>query len=204
MPSKNRVKIYIPDSYYHIYNRGVAKQDIFLDDEDYRVFINLFKRYLGKNPEKDNREREYQHFHNDIKLLSYCLMPNHFHLFVYQKNFSGVTQLLRAVCTSYTGYFNKKYKRVGPLFQGIFKASMILNEGYLLHISRYIHRNPKNYTSYRYSSYKYYIKSPPEWLETNLLLSFFDNDIGSYKKFVEDDGGYEDTLEDITPDLAQK
>jgi putative transposase len=157
MPSRNLVKIYISDSYYHIYNRGANKQDIFLEPQDYAVFLNLLKRYLRRQPEKDNKGREYESFYDILELLAFCLMPNHFHLFVYQHRPDAITQLLRGVATSYTGYFNKKYKRTGPLFGDRFKASLINDDDYLLHITRYIHLNAANYKKYEWSSLPYYL-----------------------------------------------
>src|ERR1043166_5683188 len=125
MASRNLEKIYLEESVYHIYNRGINKRRIFLEDVDYAVFLNLLKRYLDKEPTKDRKGREYEWLHNRIELLAFCLMPNHFHLLLYQKDPEAMTRLLRGVCTSYTGYFNKKYKRMGPLFQDRFKASLI-------------------------------------------------------------------------------
>ncbi len=204
MPSRNRIKAYSSDSYYHIYNRGVNKQKIFIDDEDHRVFLNLFKRYLSKAPVKDNKGREYDWLYEQLKLLSYCIMPNHFHLFIFQNESTAMERLTRRVFTSYTQYFNKKYHRVGPLFQSRYKASLILSESYLLHISRYIHRNPKDYSNYKYSSYKYFlgVHDCPEWLNAQALLDMFDNDTSHYQAFVEDYKNYKETLNEILPELA--
>ena len=82
MPARNIVKQYDVDSYYHVYNRGVNKRKIFVDDEDYVVFLGLLKRYLGSGNEKDKYNRDYQSFYEELDLLAYCLMPNHFHSMV--------------------------------------------------------------------------------------------------------------------------
>ncbi len=115
MPNRNIVKIYSPDSYYHIYNRGVNGRTIFKESGDYAVFLNLLKRSLDDQPAKDKQGREYPWLHRDIELLAFCLMPNHYHLLVYQKDDkNAITKLLiRGVCTTYTVYFNKKYRRAG-------------------------------------------------------------------------------------------
>ncbi len=105
MPGKNRVKVYAPDSYYHIYNRGVNKRSIFLDNYDYSVFLNLLKRYLGKEQAKDKSGREYNNLYGDIELLAFCLMPNHFHLLLYQKDENAMSTLMHGVTTSYTIVF---------------------------------------------------------------------------------------------------
>lgn len=189
MPSRNRVKQYMENGYYHVYNRGVNKQKIFKDDEDYRVFLNLFKRYLNDAPTKDNKGREYPWLRNDVELLAYCLMPNHFHLLIFQIDRNAMTKLLRGVCTAYAVYFNKKYSRTGTLFQDVFKASLISNEGYLQHITRYIHLNPTKYLEWEYSSLRYYLSgNSAAWLNPKLVLDVFGSQ-KSYARFLED---YED------------
>ena len=83
MPAKNIVKNYASDSYYHVYNRGVNKSEIFNDNEDYEVFIGLLKRYLSNQPQKNGNRQGYKKLTEDVALLSYCLMPNHFHLLLW-------------------------------------------------------------------------------------------------------------------------
>ena len=163
MPNKNTVKFYDIDAYYHVYNRGVEKRKIFIDDEDYSVFLNLFKRYLDDKPSVDEKGREYDLLMEDVELTAFCLMPNHFHLLLYQLESDGITKLLRAVCSTYTTYFNKKYDRVGPLFQGIFKASRICDESYLLHVVDYIHLNPTEFMSWKWSSLSYWLLKDGIW-----------------------------------------
>lgn len=110
-------------------------------------------------------------------------------------------KLIQKLCTSYSMYFNKKYSRVGHLFQGIYKAVNIEGDSYLLHLSRYIHLNPTDveidYKTYPYSSYKYFLsEKPPVWLYPNHILEYFkqtspikpiaEEKFNSYKSFVED------------------
>lgn len=111
MPSRHIEKIYGEDCYYHIFNRGVNRRDIFKDKNDYAVFLNLIKRYLSPEPIKDKQGREYPSYNNQIKLLAYCLMPNHYHLLVLQSDKEAMTKLMKSVCTAYTMYFNKKYQK---------------------------------------------------------------------------------------------
>src|SRR3972149_4852723 len=165
MPSPNLEKIYLAESFYHIYNRGVNKQPIFLDSKDYAVFLNLLKRYLDSKLTEDKNGREYENLHEKLELVAFCLMPTHFHLFVFQHTPEAMTRLLRGVGTSYTGYFNKKYRRSGPLFTDRFKASIINNDAYLIHISRYIHLNPLSFRNYEWSSLPYYLgKKQADWV----------------------------------------
>lgn len=201
MPSKNRVKVYAPDSHYHIYNRGINKRRIFLDDDDYAVFLNLLKRYLDEAPVKDNKGREYDWLHNHVKLQAYCLMPNHFHLLIYQISPEAMTRLLRGVSGAYTTYFNKKYRRIGPLFQDRYKASLISSEEYLQHISRYLHLNPDDYKTWPYSSLEYYLgRKTAGWLSPDLILDLFV--AGEYKGFVSDYEAHKKALDEIKSELA--
>ncbi len=156
MTGKNIRKTYIENTYYHLYNRGVNKEPIFRDDEDYRVLLNLFKRILTKEPEKDSLGRTHRNLYGSIELNAYCLMPNHFHFLIFQKSANGLTDLFRSVSTSYAMYFNKKYDRVGHLFQGDLRAVMVDNDEYFRYISCYIHLNPKNYLDWKYSSLPYF------------------------------------------------
>jgi putative transposase len=165
MPSKNRIKQYVPGAYYHLYNRGVEKRLIFLDEQDYGVFLGYLKLYLmppepfGK-PHKDLSDR--------VELAAYCLMPNHFHLLVKQGDERGIESLMRCVITSYVLYFNRRYNRVGSLFQDIYKAVMVKTDAQLQQVEEYIHLNPKaliaDVRQYPYSSL-YWAFHPPAWLK---------------------------------------
>lgn len=201
MPSRNSIKIDVADSFYHVYNRGVNKQKIFNDERDYAVFLSLFKRHLGLEPEKDQSGREYPNYSEDIELLSFCLMPNHFHLLFYQHKERAMTDLMRSVCTAYTMYFNKRYGRIGHLFQGRFKASLIQRDSYLLHISRYIHLNSKDYNEWPYSSLSYYLnRAHAEWIHPERILALFEGD--DYGRFLTDHKSFKRSLEEINQELA--
>lgn len=191
MPSKNSIKQYIENGYYHLYNRGVEKRNIFLDKQDYAVFLSYLKYYLDPGLGSDPKSLASQ-----VEIIAYCLMPNHFHLLVRQLTKNGITKLIRALSTKYVMYFNKKYNRVGTLFQGRYKGILIVNDFYLLHLSRYIHLNPVSLgsdpKSYPYSSYRYYLGIQNiTWIKSSEILGFFklakrigDNDYLSYESFV--------------------
>lgn len=192
MPGKNVEKQYTPNTFYHAYNRGVNKRLIFKDDDDYRVFLNLLKRYLGVEVTHDSKKREYPNYHKSIDLVAYCLMPNHFHMLLYVKdNPLAIQQIMQSVVTSYVMYFNKKHKRVGRLFGKQYRAVPITDEAQLWHITRYIHLNPidleVDYRRYEYSSIGYYIrKKSSDWVSPDEILEMF-NDAGeNYGKFLED------------------
>ena len=204
MPSKYRIKEYVEGSYYHVFNRGVGKRCIYKDDEDYTVFTRLLARYLVKERPVDSSGREYADLRGQVELNAYCLMPNHFHMLVQLKEHEGMTKLMQGVCTAYTMYFNKKYKRVGPLFQDRFKASKIDNDAYLQHISRYIHLNPEDYKGWEYSSLKYYLDdSSVSWLTVAPIKSMF-NSTQDYSNFLRDYKGYRATLKEIKHELADQ
>ena len=204
MPAKNSVKIYVENGYYHVYNRGVEKRNIFLDNQDYSTFLYFLKYYLIQ-PDKKNIKQTKRSLVKEIKLLALCLMPNHFHLLIKQFTTTGMTKLLRALCTNYVTYFNQKYKRVGALFQGKYKAALIETQMYLLHLTRYIHQNPLGLDmvgpwrgsdplqKYPYSSYSYYLgNKKADWIDPEEIVSYFrsakniySKDYLSYESFVE-------------------
>ena len=211
MPSKNSIKTYVSDSYYHIYNRGVEKRTIFEDEQDYKVFLKYLKQYLSPPPDPLKLKQEFtlqgasfkgiprqvKNYHDDINLIAYCLMPNHFHLLIKQRPKNSIEGFMRSIATRYSMYFNKKYDRVGKLFQGHYKASLILEDAYLLHLTRYIHLNPSEITSNlkdAYSSYADYLElRNTSWVKPDIVLKFFNNQVlpefkkvNSYKKFVEE------------------
>ncbi len=185
MPSKNRQKYFEAESYYHIYNRGVAKQPIFLEDVDYTYFLMLIKRYLSEGG-KDSQRHGYKIHSYDIDLVAYCLMGNHFHFLIYTKeNPRAMTEFMRSLSNSYVSYFNNKYERVGHLFQDTYKARQVDDDSYLLHITRYIHLNPSNFKDYPYSSYGYYVgNKKADWLQFDRIGGLF-NGPRDYASFVE-------------------
>jgi putative transposase len=195
MPSRNVLKIDIPDSYYHVYARGASRQEIFLDDADYWYFLELFRRYLSPEEILDSARMPYDKLHDDVELLCYCLMPNHFHLLLYQVNEHAMQRLMRGVMTAYSRYFNKKYKRSGSLFESRYKASRISSDEYLMRITRYIHLNPKKWRNYPYSSLVHYTEgNDADWLREQRILGLFSSK-SAYGEFVAD---YESVKESLT------
>jgi len=195
MPSKNVVKNYVENSYYHIYNRGVEKRTIFVSETDCKVFLRYMKLYLS--PKEDLLElnrlgqktlRFLQHnLYEEVDLLAFALMPNHFHLLVKQNTADGIIKFMRRLATSYVMYFNNKNSRTGGLFQGTYKAVQILNDEYLLHLSRYIHLNPAHIKSdlnfSNFSSMSYYLGDKhATWVKPHEILNYFEG--SDYSKFT--------------------
>lgn len=129
-------------------------------------------------------------------------MPNHFHLLIYQRQPGEMTACMRSVLTSYSRYFNKKYQRSGPLFESRFKASLISDDAYLQHISRYIHLNPRQWRSYEYSSLQYYLQQTQEtWIRPKRIIELFDS-VGEYAEFVRDYTSHKQMLDILKHELA--
>ena len=190
MPKRNVIKQYGSDEYYHLYNRGVNKQEIFREPNDYYYFLSLLKRHLSDNSETDSSGRPVKKYSKEIELVAFCLLPNHFHMLVYLIEPTGIVDLMRSVMTAYTMYFNRKYKRTGTLYEGRFLASRITNEAYLWHVSRYIHLNALDnsvdFKTYDYSSIAYFLgKKHASWMHENRLVEA-EKDRREYSEFVSD------------------
>ncbi len=191
MPAKYSRKKFAEDKTYHAFNRGVDGRVIFADDQDYRTFLFYLKIYLS-DPQHLKKEFPNMVFKNNlcgaITLLSFCLLPNHFHLLINQKTKDAMTHLLQRISVCYTGYFNRRYKRSGTLFQGVYKAVPAETPLEVVNISRYINLNPiiekvdddfkivrgkklAGALKHPYSSLDYILgKKKAEWVRGDLLL----------------------------------
>jgi len=204
MPSRNVIKIDVADSYYHIYAKGASKQRIFVESSDFEYFLRLFARYLSPKPAMAKTGVAYPNYTKKIELLSYCLMNNHFHLLIYQADEGAMSNFMRSLMTSYSRYFNLKYKRTGSLFESRYKASRIDVASYLEHISRYIHLNPRFWKRYPYSSMEFYRNgSEPEWLVNHKILNIFASR-KNYMNFVQDYEAHKQMLREIKQELADR
>lgn len=225
MPAKNSVKPYVENSYYHIYNRGVEKRTIFQNQQDYAVFLSYLKTYLLPKDEAVLHERlssnnvsfaekseilrllRLNNFADEVFLTAYCLIPNHFHFLVKQKSSTAIDTFMNSLSTRYVMYFNKKYKRVGPLYQGVYKAVLVESEAQLLYLTAYIHRNTlpllaiqgDPLDTWSESSYREYLgKRKTNWVHPKEILSYFSktNPNLSYQSFVEQMSDFT-SIEDI-------
>ncbi|KKU32351.1 hypothetical protein A3K29_05955 [Candidatus Collierbacteria bacterium RIFOXYB2_FULL_46_14] len=211
MPQKNSRKEYGAGGYYHIFNRGVEKRAIFLDEQDYKVFLGYMKFYLempilqGQALQEVSPSKVLKNYHDQIDLLAYCLMPNHFHFLIKQSTDRGIAEFMQSLVLKYVMYFNKKYKRVGGLFQSRYKTVLIENEDQFVYITKYIHRNPidilpagpgpAGLVEYKYSSYGNYLGLfQQNWVKIEEILSNFSkiNRRNTYQSFVEDPQDMED------------
>lgn len=197
------------DEYYHLYNRGIERRNIFLNEKDYLRFAQLLFQCNDVNltahasTEFDGVRRERKPI---IEIVSWCLMPNHFHMLAAPLSYGAISVFMHRLLLNYSRYFNVKYKRSGHLFEGPFKAKHVDREEYFTHTSRYIHLNPvklkeskwktngvkdmKSLTlflehEYRWSSFRDYIgqRQFPSVISSSFLSRLFRNP-EEYKEFV--------------------
>jgi len=198
--------------FYHIYNRGVEKRRVYEDRRCYRRFLQAIRYYQLEGPKpKFSNSFNNKTFKPDLSkkivdVICYCLMPNHFHFLLKQLKDGGISEFISKLINSYTKFYNLKYNRVGPLFQGQFKAVLIESDEQLLHVSRYIHLNPiasflvKDLNQHEWSSYQEYIEGVNGLCQKEEILNFY-KDPQKYQKFVLDQVDYAQTLEKIKHQL---
>jgi putative transposase len=166
-------------AWYHVMNRGLARNPIFLNNEHRQMFVDLLIEI---------------HNRFQVEIHAYCLMSNHYHLFI-RTPLGNISRIMRHLDGVYTQRFNAKIKRDGPIFRGRYKATLVDGDIYLLRLSRYIHLNPvkANIVSfaedYEWSSYYAYLNGgEPDWLCTSQILSYFgiSQQREKYKSFTEE------------------
>ncbi len=120
-------RVHYEGGLYHVIARGNQRQKVFLDKEDYLKYLKLMDEYLE---------------HHGMAVYAYCLMPNHLHILLEQAADQPLSRYMQRLQSAYTGYFNRKHKKVGHLFQGRYKSILVDRDAYLLELIRYIHLNP--------------------------------------------------------------
>jgi REP element-mobilizing transposase RayT len=159
-----KLEILESDHFYHIYNRGINSENIFLSDDNKSYFLKLLSKYLN----------------NNIEVFAYCLMDNHFHFFIkIVSDEKQVTQAFSNLFNAYAKAFNKQNNRTGSLFEKHFKRIKIQDENYLRNIIQYIHLNPKHhlnidYKNYKFSSFQSIISDKETKLARTEVLNYFD------------------------------
>jgi len=203
-------------NYYHIFNRGVAKLPVFISGSDYQQAILTMSYYLFadlkmklsrfKSLSANERDKLIAdlRFSDDkmVQIVSFVLMPNHFHFLLRQERDGGISKFVSLFTNSYTRYFNTKHSRVGPLFQGQFKAVNIEHENQLIHLSRYIHLNPyvssivskDELLTYSWSSFPNYLGDESQTILTDPVMTYFKSS-DEYKLFVLNHADYAESLE---------
>lgn len=195
---------FVNSEYYHIYNRGIDKRQIFIDEEDYLKFLRGLRDFNNRsyyenraNIIRSHGIKELSSFlekeNKVVEIVAYCLNPNHFHLLLRQSEEKGISGFMHKVSTGFTNYFNKKYNRSGSLFQGPFKAVSVNTDSYILWLSAYINGNAEIHKIAGVEKYKW--SSYPKFLEAGnddnvssagIIISQFQGSSKSdeYKNFV--------------------
>lgn len=211
-----REDLLVTGEYYHIFNRGVAKSPTFVSQHDYQqAMLGLNYYRFVKPPIKLSRYKRLS-IRSKAELLAklsgggkrlvdiicFVFMPNHFHFLLKQAADNGISKYLSLFTNSYTRYFNTKFSRPGPMFQGVFKSVHVNNNAQLLHLSRYIHLNPyvsglvtkSNLPTYPWSSLPDYLVETKGVINPALILSQFKSTSG-YRDFVLNHADYARELE---------
>jgi len=205
--ASQRAVVFMNGYIYHLFNRGVERRPIFFTVRDRERFVSLIEYYRFSQVTKS-----YSHYlklslpdqaayrqilvkkPTNVDVLAYCLMPNHFHIAVKQNIEHGIHLFLSNIANGYTKYLNTKRKRVGPLYQGPFKAVLVETDEQLTHLSRYIHLNPvisgvislKTLDTYPWSSFPDYLGyTHKTFVKLQPVRGYFKN-IQSYREFVYD------------------
>ena len=202
--SGKRLEILANGEIYHVFNKAIANEQIFIKSRLLKHAVDLIEYYrfpqrlrfsfFRRLPEKQKLEYSSSYHNNNSKLVdiyAFCLMPNHFHLLVKQASHNGIKTFLSNFQNSFGKYFNTITTRSGSVFQKPFKARRVSSDEEFLHLGRYIHLNPvtsfltdfKNLGSYPWSSYPTYIKdstSKNELVDPSPTLSL----TGSRKKYI--------------------
>ncbi|MDD5071737.1 MAG: transposase [Patescibacteria group bacterium] len=195
--------------FYHIYNRGVDKREVFLDKYDYVRFLRSMREFNqidchGGFYEKYLREKDKKNKFRDrvalvatrspdrsklVEIITYCLNPNHYHLLARQLRSGGVSAFMKRIAGGYAAYFNHRHKRSGSLWQGAYKAVHVKTDSYFLWLSGYINGNAEIHRITRaenwvWSSHLDYMgKRGGALANKKIILSQFEN-IGEYKNLV--------------------
>ena len=158
--------IYQKDNFYHVYNRGCNKEDIFFNDSDFQKLLHKMKNAK---------------FSYGIEILAYCLLPNHYHFLLYQSSDIPISKWLKVIFSGYVQYINRKYNRSGTLFERSAIPRIITNNNYIIRTCHYIHANPIKHgfvsdaSDWKYSSLNCYLDHDNEFISDRIVKLFFLN-----------------------------
>ncbi|MFH1187927.1 MAG: hypothetical protein V1688_03660 [bacterium] len=201
------------NKYYHIYNRGVDKRNIFLDEKDFTRFIVSMREFNNNSKFEErlfvkNRTNEIKQARKElsskalelssflatlpklVEIICYCLNQNHYHFVLQQLVDNGIKIFMHKLGTGYANYFNIKYKHSGSLFEGPFQAKYINNVKYFVWLSAYANGNVEIHKlakakNYQWSSYRDYLNLRNGTLcDKDIVMNEFNNDVKGYESFV--------------------
>jgi len=198
---------------YHIFSKSIGGRRIFGSRPNLNRMEKTLQFYVLKNPHsklflflaQKKKKTSPSFFQLDggkklVKIIAYCLMPTHIHLALQQLEDGGISKYMNLILHSYSNYFNLKYKRKGPLWEGRFKSVLVKDEQQLIHLTRYIHLNPvtaylvNHPQDWRYSSYKEYLGITSKKERICDYSEFLDIEKTSYQRFVKDQIEYQREL----------
>lgn len=216
-----RVVPLVTGFYYHIYNRGLNKQEIFINQKDYARFIKSmwyyrysstpcsYTRYAHELSCGEKQNLTHALVSNNRKLVdivAYCLMPNHYHIVLRQNQKGGISKFIGNLQNSHTRYSNIRLEKSGSIYNARFKNKLIEDEDILKHVIRYVVLNPytsaivdteENLLNYKYSSLKESLASKSNTIVEQKMLSKFFSSRESYLQFVLDQADYQRRLKII-------
>jgi putative transposase len=203
----------VKNELYHVYNSSIAGFKIFNCDKDYERMVDEMIFYMSEKPpcnfsqfkkikEKMRSEKYFQFDFSKktIDIIAYCIMPTHIHFILKELKDSGIANFMNLISHSYSKYFNPRYNRKGPLWEGRFKNVLVESDYQFMHLNRYIHLNPitarlvNKPTDWKYSSYNEYIGLIKEKEKICNFSDYLSPDIPSYEKFVNDQIDYQRAL----------
>lgn len=214
----SRADVFLNNNIYHIFNKTLDKKTIFNEPPISEYFLKLICYYRSNKARI--RYSFYKRLPDDLKILmnkelsleknfrieilAYCLMPNHFHLLIRQKEDDGIVKTVSNTLNALTRYYNLLNNRKGPVFLPQFRSRVVLTREQLLHVSRYIHLNPYSsgivkttdqLENYELSSFKEYVLKKARVCNTRAVLEQMNNNKESYKTFVLRNAEYQKMLE---------
>ncbi len=197
---------------YHVFNKSIAGFKIFNNDPNYERMIREVSFYRRKDPpysfsykfKEEERDSLVSNILNVsekiVDVVAYCLMPTHIHFILKQLQEKGISRFMSFIQNSYTRYFNTRYKRKGPLWEGRFKSVLVKDDAQFTHLTRYLHLNPtssglvENPEDWKYSSYKEYLGLVDAKKKICNFSEYMDMPAGKYKEFVTDRVDYQREL----------
>lgn len=214
-----RKTIFKENQSYHVFNRSINSEDIFINKKEIIRFLSLINFYRFKTnisfseysvlnvDRKKSLEKSSNIYQSLVEIYSFSLMPNHYHFLIKQLIPNGISKFISNIQNGFAKYYNIKNKRYGSLFCAMFKAIVIKTDEQFFHVSRYIHLNPviaglvkinelEHYYLTSFSSYMNNLSHP--FLTKKIINDHFKN-MSNYKKFVNDHEDYLQKLKALNP-----
>lgn len=201
--------------YYHLYNRGIGKANIFRDEGDRKRFL-FSLLYSQSSLQFKNLARVVKEHHPEtgfpveaddlqkvletrgVELVCFCLMPNHFHLIVREKIEGGIASYMQRIQLAHTRYMNTKYETSGHLFESRYKAVHIEDNNQLLYLSAYIHKNPRELKAWKEKYFDYPWSSLQDYTTANRWGGLLEADIIAEQFLAETNSNYADFVRTST------